>query len=105
MRDAGRRAGMSQEKKPEDVAVPDIDIVGETVEEFGEVGARVLPHPKRPPPPGEEPRHPEREAEEDYHVGGVRGPQEPGPWGSDEAIRNQPVWGAGEDNPMHEGSE
>lgn len=98
---------MSQQQEPgdEDVAVPEIDIVGETVEEIGEAGARILPHPQQPPRPAEPPHHPEKEPEEDYHVGGVRGPQEPGPWGSDEAIRNQPVWGAGENNPMDEGSE
>jgi hypothetical protein len=98
---------MSQQKEPEDedVAVPEIDIVGETVEEIGEAGARILPHPEQRPRPAEPPRHPEKEPEEEYHVGGVRGPQEPGPWGSDEAIRNQPAWGAGADNPMDEGSE
>jgi hypothetical protein len=97
---------MSQERKAgrqdEKTAVPEIDIVGDTVEEIAEAGARILPHPKQPPRRGEKPHHAE---EEEYHVGGVKGPQEPGPWGSDEAIRNQPPWGSSQANPMDEGSE
>jgi len=100
--------GVSQEQRAghddEDVAVPDVDIVGETVQDIGEAGARILPHPEQPPRPAEEPHHRE-EPEEEYHVGGVRGPQEPGPWGSDDAIRNQPPWGGSPASPMEEGSE
>jgi hypothetical protein len=98
---------MSQERKPgrpdEETAVPKIDIVGDTVEEIAEAGARILPHPKQPPRRAKEPRH--AEAEEEYHVGGARGPQDPGPWGSDEAVRNDPGWGHSQANPMDEGSE
>ena len=97
---------MSQEQKAEregeETAVPDIDIVGETVERIAEAGARILPHPKQPPRRAEAPHHPE---EEEYHIGGMRGPQDPGPWGSDEAVRNEPAWGSSQANPMDEGSE
>jgi hypothetical protein len=101
---------MSQEQKAgrqdEETAVPEIDIVGDTIEEIAEAGARILPHPKQPPRRAEQPRHPEKEKEEEeYHVGGVRGPQEPGPWGSDEAVRDDPGWGHTQSNPMDEGSE
>jgi hypothetical protein len=100
---------MSQERKAqrqdEEAAVPKIDIVGDTVEEIAEAGARILPRPKQPARPAEAPRHPEREQEEEYHIGGMRGPQDPGPWGSDEAIRNDPGWGHTQANPMDEGSE
>lgn len=100
---------MSQERKAdrddEETAVPDIDIVGETVEQIGAAGARILPHPQQTRRRAEEPRHPEQEAEEEYHIGGVRGPQGPGPWGSDEAIRDDPGWGHSPANPMDEGSE
>jgi hypothetical protein len=84
---------MSEEQNPEregeEAAVPRIDIVGETVEDIAEAGARIiLPNPKQPPRRAEAPHHPEQE--EEYHIGGMRGPQDPGPWGSDEAIRNEP---------------
>jgi hypothetical protein len=101
---------MSQEQKADDeveeTAVPDVDIVGETVEGIGEAGARVLPHPQQTARPAEEPHHARpRQDQGEYHIGGARGPQDPGPWGSDEAVRNEPAWGSSEGNPMDEGSE
>jgi hypothetical protein len=99
---------MSRERKAgrgdAEAAVPKIDIVGETVEDIAEAGARILPHPKQTPRRAEQPRHPKEQEEEEYHVGGVKGPQEPGPWGSDEAIRNQPAWGSSQSDPKDEGN-
>jgi hypothetical protein len=97
---------MSRPQKPEDVAVPDVDVVGETIQGIGEAGAEELPNPPQPPRAGQEPSPAQHsQDQEEEHIGGARGPQDPGPWGSDEAIRNQPAWGSGEDNPMDEGSE
>jgi hypothetical protein len=105
-RRAEDRTDEQAEEQAEETAVPDIDIVGETVEQLSGAGARILlPHPHQRARPAEQPHHPEKEQEQEYHVGGARGPQDPGPWGSDEAIRNQPPWGTDQGNPMDEGSE